>query len=157
MERDLQRLEAVADRLELTELLHRYAQAIDTWNWDLLREVFTEDAVADFSSMDEYVEGEPLSGGREAIIEWLRAAIEPFPEVLHFMSNHLSDVDGDRATTSTYMHVLHLPMGGIYHGEAVRTPQGWRLVRLRLEERTFEEAAGRLQAHMDSFLSDDRA
>ena len=38
------RLEAAADRLELVELLHRYAWAIDSGDWDLLAQVFTDDA-----------------------------------------------------------------------------------------------------------------
>ncbi len=142
------RLEAAADRLELVELLHRYAWAIDSGDWDLLAQVFTEDAEADFSSVGEYVDADARARGRDSIVAWLRGALEPFPDVLHFLSNALVDVEGDTARTRTYMHVLHMPMGGIYHGEAVRTPSGWRLRRLRLEERSFEEAAERLRSHM---------
>jgi hypothetical protein len=144
------RLEAAADRLELAELLHRYAWAIDSGDWGLLAQVFTEDAEADFSSVGQYVEGEATTRGRDAIVAWLRSALAPFPDVLHFLSNQLVELQGDRARTLTYMHVLHLPMGGIYHGEAVRTRDGWRLRRLRLEERTFDEAAARLRGHMQA-------
>jgi hypothetical protein len=151
------RLEAVADRLELAELLHRYAWAIDSGDFGLLAQVFTEDAEADFSSVGEYIEGAATTRGRDAIIAWLRAALEPFPEVLHFMSNQLAEVEGDRARTLTYMHVLHMPMGGIYHGEAVRTRDGWRLRRLRLEERSFEAAAERLRGHMQAVAVTGRA
>jgi len=144
------RLAAAADRLELAELLHRYAWAIDSGDWALLAQVFTEDAEADFSSVGQYVEGESTTRGRDAIVAWLRAALAPFPDVLHFMSNQLVEIDGDRARTLTYMHVLHMSMGGIYHGEAVRTRDGWRLRRLRLEERSFDEAAERLRGHMQA-------
>src|SRR5262245_14162958 len=108
------RLAAAADRLELAELLHRYAWAIDSGDWALLAQVFTEDAEADFSSVGQYVEGESTTRGRDAIVAWLRAALAPFPDVLHFMSNQLVEIDGDRARTLTYMHVLHMSMGGIY-------------------------------------------
>jgi len=144
------RLAAAADRLELAELLHRYAWAIDSGDWALLAQVFTEDAEADFSSVGQYVEGESTTRGRDAIVAWLRAALAPFPDVLHFMSNQLVEVQGDRARTLTYMHVLHMSMGGIYHGEAVRTRDGWRLRRLHLEERSFDEAAERLRGHMQA-------
>jgi hypothetical protein len=144
------RLEAAADRLELAELLHRYAWAIDSADWGLLAQVFTEDAEADFSSVGQYVEGDSTARGRDAIVAWLRRALAPFPDVLHFLSNQLVEVHGDRARMLSYMHVLHLPMGGIYHGEAVRTRDGWRLRRLRLEERTFDEAAARLRGHMQA-------
>ena len=151
------RLEAAADRIEIAELLHRYAWAIDSGDWSLLAQVFTEDAEADFSSVGEYVEADARAAGRDAIVAWLRDALAPFPDVLHFLSNQLVELRGDTARTLTYMHVLHLPMGGIYHGEAVRTPDGWRLRRLRLEERSFEEAAGRLQAHMQAVAGPTRS
>jgi len=150
------RLEAAADRLELVELLHRYAWAIDSGDWELLARVFTEDAEADFSSVGEYVAADSRLQGREAIVGWLRDALAAFPDVLHFLSNHLVDVRGDTARTLTYMHVLHLPMGGIYHGDAVRTRDGWRLHRLRLDERSFDAAAERLRSHMQAVGSSTR-
>lgn len=137
------------DRAEIIELLHRYALAIDTGDWALLRSLFTPDAVADFSSVGQYAAGESSMRGVDAIVAWLRAALAPFPDVLHFMSNHIVELHGDRASTLTYMHVLHMEMGGIYRCEAVRTPDGWRLERLALEERRFAAAAERLRAHMN--------
>ena len=130
-----QRLQAAADRVELGELLHRYAWAIDKWEWSLLDQVFTEDAEVDFSSVGQYVAGESVLRGRKAIVTCLRDSIKPFP---------------DEAQVTTYMQVLHLPMGGIYHSVAVRTADGWRIRRFRLEERTFDEAAERLQRYMKS-------
>lgn len=145
-----ERLQAAADRIELGELLHRYAWAIDKWEWQLLDEVFTEDAEVDFSSVGRYVAGDSVLRGRDAIVTWLRDSIRPFPDVLHFLSNQIVMLDGDEARITTYMQVLHLPMGGIYHSLAVRTAAGWRIRRFRLEERTFDEAAERLQRYMKS-------
>jgi hypothetical protein len=144
------RLQAAADRVELGELLHRYAWAIDKWEWELLDQVFTEDAEVDFSSVGKYVAGDSVLRGRNAIVTWLRDSIKPFPDVLHFLSNQMVILDGDEARITTYMQVLHLPMGGIYHSLAVRTSAGWRIRRFRLEERTFDEAAERLQRYMQS-------
>ena len=142
------RLREAADRAEIIQLLHRYALSIDTADWSLLPEVFTSDAEIDFGSVDQYVESESVVRGLDAIRTWFEAALAPFPDVLHFMTNHLVDVDGDEARTHTLMHVLNMSMGGIYRGRAVRTPEGWRIDRFQLEERTFDEAAGRLMAHM---------
>jgi hypothetical protein len=142
------RLQAMADRVELAELMHRYALAIDTARFDDLCHVFTVDASVDFGSVDQYVEGETGVNGIERIIAWFRTVLAPFPDVLHFMSNHVVDLDGDRARIRTCMHVMHMPMGGVYDAQAVRTPAGWRLRHLRLDERRFEEAAERLMAHM---------
>jgi hypothetical protein len=144
------RMKAAADRLELVELMHRYAWAIDKWDWPMLGDLFTEEAEADYSSVGQYVEGDGIARGRGAIVEWLRSSLEPFPDVLHFMSNHIVDLNGDYARITTYMHVLHMPMGGIYHCDAVRTDDGWKLAGFRLEERSFDAAAARLQQHMQA-------
>jgi hypothetical protein len=150
-ENELARLAEAADRGEIIQLLHRYALAIDTPDWDLLPSIFTPDATIDFGSVDQYVEGDSAVQGLDAIRAWFQAALAPFPDVLHFMTNHLVDVEGDEARTHTLMHVLNMPMGGIYQGHAVRTPEGWRFDHFQLEERSFEEAAGRLISHMEKF------
>jgi ketosteroid isomerase-like protein len=142
--------EPIADRFEITELLDRYAHAIDAWDWELLATVFTPDAVVDFSSVGQYVEGEAKVRGFDAIVAWYKMALAPFFGVLHFMGNHLVTVDGDVARTKSYMHVLSMPMGGLYQTECVRTPAGWRITLLVLDERRFEDVEARLRAHMAS-------
>ena len=148
MVNDERRWQATADKVELAELMHRYALAIDTAQFDDLRKVFTADASVDFGSVDQYVEGESVVKGIGPIRAWFEKALAPFPGVLHFMTNHRIELDGDEARTETLMQVLHISMGGIYRGHAVRTKAGWRFDRFSLEERSFDEAAARLQAHM---------
>jgi SnoaL-like protein len=140
----------VADRLEITELLSRYAHAIDAMDWDLLATVFTEDVVADFSSVGQYVEMDATINGFEPLVAWYEVALAPFQGVMHFMTNHLIDLDGDRARTRSYMHVLNMSMGGVYHADCVRTPAGWRISYFRLEERRWAEVVARLEGHMDA-------
>ena len=153
IEAERRRLLEAADRMEITELLHRYAYAIDNGRLDLLTEVFTPDATLDFGSVDQYVEGESVVRSLGAIRAWFEKALAPFPGVLHFMTNHRIELDGDEARTETLMQVLHMSMGGIYRGHAVRTKAGWRIDRFSLEERSFEAAAGRLTAHMQAVES----
>jgi hypothetical protein len=148
-EPDWARLTEAADRSEITQLLHRYAMAIDTPDWSLLPTIFTPDAHVDFGSVDQYVESESVVQGLAAIRGWFEAVLAPFPDVLHFMTNHVIEVDADEATTHSLMHVLNMSMGGIYRGHAIRTPEGWRLDHFRLEERSFDEAAARLTAHIE--------
>lgn len=145
---ELERLRSGIDRIEIHELLNRYAHAIDFMDWELLEEVFTEDAVADYSSAGEYVEVDSVREGRDRIIEYYEAALAPFAGVLHFMTNHLVEIDGDRARTRSYMHVLNVGMGGIYRCVCRRTGAGWRIERLELEERTFGDVAETLRSHM---------
>lgn len=57
---------------------------------------------------------------------------------MHFMHNHVVDIDGDIARMRNYMHNINSSSAGIYFTEAERTPQGWRFSRLRLEEQFIE-------------------
>jgi ketosteroid isomerase-like protein len=145
---DTSRLEQIADRFEIGELLDRYAHAIDSWDWDLLATVFTDDAVVDFSSVGQYVEGDARIRGLDAITAWYTEALRPFFGVLHFMGNHRVLLDGDTATSRSYMHVLSMPMGGVYESQVVRTADGWRIRLMVLDERRFEDVEARLQTHM---------
>ena len=147
-------LRAGLDRIEIHELLNRYAHAIDFADWKLLEQVFTEDAVADFSSVGEYVEIDSVLHGREAIVGYYQIALAPFDGVLHFMTNHLVELDGDSARSRSYMHVLNMSMGGIYTCRCRRTDAGWRIEHLELEERTFDEAAEKLRSHMQAVDAD---
>ena len=144
------RLLDTADRIEIADVMHRYAWAIDFWDWAMLDEVFDADVEGDFSSVKQYVGGDGIVRGREAIVGWLRSSLLKFPDVLHFMSNIMVQLRGDAASVTTYMHVMHMPMGGIYHCEMIRRPEGWRISRFRRAERTFHEAADRLTAHMSA-------
>lgn len=141
-------LRQAIDRIEIHELLNRYAHAIDALDWSLLERVFTEDAVADFSSVAEYQEIDSVLEGRAAIVGYYEVALTPFEGVLHFMTNHLVELSGDEAETRSYMHVLNMSMGGIYTCRCRRTDAGWRIEHLRLEERTFDAVAEKLRSHM---------
>ena len=141
-------LRAGIDRIEIHELLNRYAHAIDFGDFGRLDQVFTEDAVADFSSVGEYVDVDSVLHGRAAIVGYYEVALAPFDGVLHFMTNHLVEIDGDTATSRSYMHVLNMSMGGIYSCRCRRTEAGWRIEHLSLDERNFDAAADKLQSHM---------
>jgi len=146
-------LRAGIDRIEIHELLNRYAHAIDFADWELLDRVFTEDAVADFSSVGEYVDVDSVLHGRDAIVAYYKVALAPFQGVLHFMTNHLVELDGDSARCRSYMHVLNMSMGGIYTCRCRRTSAGWLIEHLELDERSFDEAADRLRSHMTAVES----
>jgi len=51
------------------------------------------------------------------------------------MHNHVVELDGDRAEMRNYMHNTNSSIAGIYHTQARRTKDGWRLTKLHLEER----------------------
>ena len=129
----------LADRLAIDDQLTRYCRAIDTGAWDLLDEVFTPDAVVDYTS----------SGGQRGtyreIKAWLASVLPTFAMRQHLVTNREIAIDGDTATSRAY---LLNPMGvrrgdggldlfitgATYHDRWRRTPDGWRLVERVLEE-----------------------
>jgi len=129
----------LADRLAIDDQLTRYCRAIDTGAWDLLDDVFTPDAVVDYTS----------SGGQRGtyreIKAWLASVLPNFAMRQHLVTNREITIDGDTATSRAY---LLNPMGirradggldlfitgATYHDRWRRTPDGWRLVERVLEE-----------------------
>ena len=122
------------DVRELTELSYRYAFAIDDRDWAALRQVFTDEVEIDFGLGEENV----FRTG-DAFVAGSRAALERLDATQHIFSNHLFEVDGDRATGRFYMYAQHLKsgaeggalhtLGGQYHDEYVRADDGWKVRR----------------------------
>lgn len=134
------------DRLDVIELSSRYAWGIDTLDRDLLAHTFAPDAVAEYKgvgeprfNLDEHLEG------FDAIFAWLqknlgsRSGWKGVP--MHFVQNHLVELQGDSATLKFYMHNRAMSAGGIYTFKAIRTPAGWRISRLLLQEQLWKPEA----------------
>lgn len=123
------------DDLAIRTVLVRYATAIDEHRWELLDDVFAPDATIDFTRS-----GGPAEGSLDAFREWLRSTIGLVPITRHHLSNVRVEVDGDTASSATYLHNpladetgrVFLTIGGTYEDRWVRTDGGWRIV-----ERTF--------------------
>lgn len=139
----------LADRLEIADLLARYAHAVDSGQWDLLDDVFTPDAVIDYRSAGG------IRGGRAEIKEWLAATLAAWPGRLHLIGSTRMDVDSGEArvsasftdTLSPSRDLLQAPAqgliqgGGWYHHRMRRTPAGWRSREL-VEEQAWRTIAG---------------
>ncbi|WP_109524794.1 MULTISPECIES: nuclear transport factor 2 family protein [Nocardia] len=125
----------ISDELEIQALLHRYARAVDTKDWELYRSVFTDDAYIDYSSAGA------MAGPRDEVTELLSVGFAAIPMSMHYITNIETDIDGDNADVrAMFYNPMQLPgmselsyCGGYYHHELVRTPQGWRSRNLREE------------------------
>jgi hypothetical protein len=126
---------AAQDRLDVIELIHRYAAMIDLKQYDDVDQVFAPDAIANYESMRAYVGDDCEPTGAEAIGAWLRKYTGTRAGSMHFMHNHVVELDGKRAKMRNYMHNTNSSIAGVYYTEAKRTKAGWRLTRLRLDER----------------------
>lgn len=132
-------LQSLSDKIEIQELLARYARGVDSKDWELWRAVFTPEATIDYSSAGAIV------GIRDEVAAWLEAGLATVPMTQHFISNIEIDLDGDRATArAMFYNPMLLPgmeeqsyCGGYYHHDLVRAPDGWKSERLIEENMWF--------------------
>ena len=134
----------LSDRFEIQDLCFRYAEIIDSKDFDALRtEVFTEDAFIDYSVFGGSV------GGLEDTISFLKQAMtdEIFPAHQHLNANVQVKLDGDRASGRVMCfnpQEMNLGEGNSrlfmlglwYVDDYVRTPAGWRMCK-RVEEKSW--------------------
>ncbi len=135
-------MQEISDRFEIQDLLHRYAEIIDSKEFDRLREeVFCEDAYIDYSVFGG------SKGNLETTIEFLHNAMKLFPNTQHLNANIQIRLDGDRATGRVMClnpQEIQLPdrenhiffCGLWYVDEYRRTERGWRIAK-RVEEKSF--------------------
>jgi hypothetical protein len=141
-------VQGLHDKTEINELLTRYAWAVDSKNWELLKTVFTPDAHIDDSSASSA--GDAAVGSRDEVVGWLERSLGPVPMTQHFITNVDIDLAGDRAKVrAMFYNPMQLPgmdemsyCGGYYHHDMVRTPEGWRSERLIEESLWFANPPG---------------
>jgi SnoaL-like domain len=136
-------MNTAVDRADLVELLSRYADIADLKQFtELPALVFTDPLTLDFSSVADMP---PMTVPLGDYVETLRGAFAPYAATHHAITGHVVDIDGDAATIHAHVRAEHwLPAGlagdgpnrwlvvGFYDNEAVRTPDGWRLSRVKL-------------------------
>lgn len=131
-------MQEMSDRLEIQDLIARYAHAIDDRDYDALDRVFTPDATIDYTD---------LGGSKGSFQEtkvFLAEAMPRFPAFQHASSTTRLDITGDTAKART---ILFNPMVMDHEGEQrvffiglwycddlVRTDEGWRISNRREEK-----------------------
>jgi hypothetical protein len=137
-------LQCLIDRAAISDVVHAYATGLDRRDWALFRSIFSDSIEMDFESV----------GLRPAVYdagEWVRDAARlfaGFEATQHTSSNHVHTVTGDHATCVSNMQATHFiapepgddfdeakhrwTIGGYYDNSLVRTVDGWRLAKVRL-------------------------
>jgi hypothetical protein len=122
---------ALADRLAIIELCHRYSFAIDTRDWSAFRRLFTEDVVAEFIGHRTWTDLETWA-------TYFEKSHGEMAGTQHLLSNEIVEVDGDRARLIFYGLVRTcMPrevandrqLGVWYDDDVIRTADGWRISR----------------------------
>jgi hypothetical protein len=130
-----EQLAAVADRIELTELVAREALWLDEHRLDGAEAFFTEDVTASTPG------GE--AEGPAALAELAHRSHGEYAHTHHVPSGIVVDLDGDRAEirfSAVIAFTLHggeeLVQTARYRLEARRTEAGWRFSRLEVAPAT---------------------
>jgi len=120
----------VGDRLAISDVLIRYATALDGRDWELLASCFTDDATLDYDTSGTY--------GRDAFVEHCRAGLARMKATQHCVTNHVISTDGDRAHSTSYVIAQHVrendvtfTLGGTYSDDLVRAGTEWRIASRR--------------------------
>ena len=124
--------EAAADRQAVIELINRYAFGLDRGDQVAIRAIFLPDAIAEYVGVDN-----PLDvrlEGIDAILAWLRETDHGRSPPGHYMATHVVEVEGDEARLTAYQHNRDVSGAGLYTIDARRTPNGWWIVRLHLDQ-----------------------
>ena len=136
------KLQYMLDRLEIQDVIHRYARGLDRHDDDLLRSVFHEDA------MDNHG---PWVGPREAFVAWANGPCHGHTNAhLHQITTHNCEIDGDVAHTESYCQWVHRLKdeetvwvgGGRYVDRLEKRDGEWRIVVRRLVLDFFYETQG---------------
>ncbi|MEO5652020.1 MAG: nuclear transport factor 2 family protein [Marmoricola sp.] len=125
----------LSDRMEIRDLVTAYTRAVDTRCWDDLDVLFTHDAVLDYSSV-----GGPVDS-LAVVKPWVEQGLRGFDRYQHTIGQVAIALDGDTARATAYLTnpmVAKAPdgtetlweVGGYYHHDLVRTPDGWRSRRM---------------------------
>jgi SnoaL-like protein len=141
-------LATVMDRLAVDGLVTEYAMAVDDGDWATYLGLFTDDGRADYRSAGG------IEGAATRVVEWLAQNLGPFAMRQHLIVNRevrfgiLQRDTGDTAQVrADYLNPMRFAAsdgastapdfvcGGRYSFGLLRTPDGWRLREVVIEER----------------------
>ena len=108
----------IADRLAISDVIIRYATALDTRDWRLLRSILTDRVAIDYTSFDPDLDLEMDAA------EWVHRVrgLAGFDATQHLSTNHRHHIDGDTATCISYMHAGHF----------LKHAAGWKVCKVKL-------------------------
>jgi hypothetical protein len=132
----------IEDRLNIADLLSKYAEALDTRDWELLATCFDRSAWADYGGLGGRQEGV------EAIVDYCRAALGALDASQHLITNVRIYFGPDAVRTRCdfqAQHVLHgsvggsnLCIGGNYLDLLARDAAGWKIAEREFKPSWYE-------------------
>jgi ketosteroid isomerase-like protein len=124
-------LQALQDRIDITDALYKYTSAIDSFDIEGVRSVLADDVWAQYGNLD------PVAGA-DALVAWIDGATATITWQHHLLSVYHVKVDGDAASALSYLTSYQefqaepnvaKTLVARYHDELRRTPGGWKISR----------------------------
>jgi hypothetical protein len=131
-------VKALCDRLDVSDVITRYAFAVDQHDWTGLTSIFADTVHLEVPHVDS--PESPLIS-RENLVQMIHDTVSGFEATHHLIPNRLVTISGDRASCKAYANAWHtIPtergvadyclVRGYYDWGLIRTPDGWRIDRL---------------------------
>ena len=144
-------LQEISDRLEIQELIARYSYALDSRDFDALDDMFTPDAVLDYTATGA------IRGSLDEMKAFVSEAFTMFDGTQHLTTQTTLRFDDD-GNTAYGKSACHNPMvfggdnkpkmmviGLWYVDTFVRTSDGWRF-RTRTEEQLYSNIVPKVRS-----------
>lgn len=128
-------VQALVDRIAITDVLHTYSSAVDRFDSDGVRGALADDIWA------KYGNGDPVEGG-DKLASWIAEATASIIWQHHQLSVYHVEIDGDHAKTISYLtsHQVFREdpdaaaiLVARYHDELKRTEDGWKISKRVME------------------------
>jgi hypothetical protein len=139
-------LSVLQDRLDVADVVTRYAYAVDQSDWAALETIFADNVRLQVPHVEH---AEPVMP-RAELVQLIRDTVGGFEATHHLVVNQLVTIGGDTATCKAYANAWHtLPtergiadyclVRGYYDWGLKKTPDGWRIEEMII---TFAGAEG---------------
>ena len=119
-------------RIEVAETCTRMTVHADRREWALLRGLFAEKVLLDYTSLNG---GDPVQLTPQEIVDAWSATLGGYDATQHLIANHLVQIDGGRAVCTASFQATHRlatphgaplwTLGGDYRWELTRTGDRW--------------------------------
>jgi len=150
------KLQELCDVRDIIDVMNRYTTALDTRNWQMLKDTMAPDGSADFGNLT----GVGALDTPQALVDLCRKSLQDVRATQHLQGNYVVEVNGDTAKASCYLQANHfqegLPGGDVfvvwakYRDDFVRTAGGWKIKKRYLDtisaggnQKLFAEAAAK--------------
>ena len=117
-------------RQELADLVLQYSTGIDTRDWEMFREIWTEDCETDYGKVGSWK-------GADAITDFMEQVHAPCGHTMHTLGNQVVKATSDGYSSLTHVDAIVMNgdnrsgfrMVGFYDDDIVATDRGWKIAR----------------------------